>query len=133
VQDIFLLILQSKLMRAPDSIVNTLSTGLQNPRTGGVSIFKIFPPKTPSLEPRSGILVWSYDRSCRKSNGQIDSQSTTPRRKISKNSTRNRKFKSKRTGSVGTKQLHIYRMTHKKRQPMGKSRETITLNNRNGL
>jgi hypothetical protein len=44
-QAIFLLVLHWKLIRAPDSKVKILSTGLQKPRTGTLSIFKNVPSK----------------------------------------------------------------------------------------
>jgi hypothetical protein len=58
-------------MRAPDSSSKTLlSTGLQNPRTGTVSIIKIFLPKTTLL--RIGIQYGAMTEAAGSLIGQID-------------------------------------------------------------
>jgi hypothetical protein len=99
----FLLVLHRKLMRAPE----TPSTGLQK----APEIFKIFPPKQHLHESRSKPQVRGYNSCCGKSNSPApltgSAHYAEPRK--SKNSTRNRNFKSKRTRflCVGTSNLWI--------------------------
>jgi hypothetical protein len=56
-------------------VEKTQSTRLQNHRTGTVLIFNIFPPKTPLMEPRIGILYGAETGAVEILIALVDSQS----------------------------------------------------------
>jgi hypothetical protein len=100
-QGIFLLVLHRKLIRAPDNSKNSKNGAAGASDWDSVHLQK-FSPKQHLHEPRSGILVWGYDKCCRKSISlaQLTEKTAYAETRKSKNSTRKRNFKSKLTRSA---------------------------------